>query len=128
MKLKVLSLAFALILFCSSIPLAVEAQSNHSLEWGVDIDDEFTYVLQRAYFADPSYIPSFAVSLPFVSEMVVGEKYGEILGVHMYGNPSSEIIYGAAMAIEMEMRVKDMQEIIFPHPTVSEIFHEIVFE
>ena len=63
-----------------------------------------------------------------VAKMVVGEKYGEILGVHMYGNPSSEIIYGAAMAIEMEMRVKDMQEIIFPHPTVSEILHEIVFE
>jgi len=63
-----------------------------------------------------------------VAKMLVGEKYGEILGVHMYGNPSSEIIYGAAMAIEMEMRVKDMQEIIFPHPTVSEIFHEIVFE
>ncbi|MGY5879234.1 MAG: hypothetical protein RTV31_03240 [Candidatus Thorarchaeota archaeon] len=75
MKLKVLSLAFALILVCSSIPLAVEAQSNHSLEWGVDIGEEFTYVLQRAYFADPSYIPGFAENLPFVSEMGVGEKY-----------------------------------------------------
>jgi len=75
LKLKVLSLAFALILVCSSIPLAVEAQSNHALEWGVDVDEEFTYVLQRAYFADPSYIPGFAVNLPFVSEMVVGEKY-----------------------------------------------------
>lgn len=63
-----------------------------------------------------------------IAKMVVGEKYGEILGVHMYGNPSSEIIYGAAMAIEMEMRVKDMQEIVFPHPTVSEILHEVVFE
>jgi len=63
-----------------------------------------------------------------IAKMIVGEKYGEILGVHIYGNPGSEIIYGAAMAIEMEMRVKDMQEIIFPHPTVSEILHEIVFE
>ncbi len=41
MKLKVFSLAFALILFCSSIPLTVEAQANHSLEWGVDVDEEF---------------------------------------------------------------------------------------
>jgi len=63
-----------------------------------------------------------------IAKIVVGEKYGEILGAHLYGNPASEIIFGAAMAIEMEMRVKDMQEIIFPHPTVSEIFHEIVFE
>ena len=63
-----------------------------------------------------------------IAKMIVGEEYGEILRGHLYGNPSSEIIWGAAMAIEMEMRVKDMQEIIFPHPTVSEILHEVVFE
>jgi dihydrolipoamide dehydrogenase len=45
----------------------------------------------------------------------------------MLGNPSSEIIYGAAMAIEMQMSVNDMQEVVFPHPTVSEIFKETVF-
>lgn len=61
-------------------------------------------------------------------KILVGEKYHEILGVHMIGNPSSEIIYGAAMAIEMQMRVDDVKEIVFPHPTVSEIFREIVFE
>ncbi len=60
-------------------------------------------------------------------KIIAGEKYGEILGVHMIGNPSSEIIYGAAMAIEMQMRIKDIQEIVFPHPTVSEIFKETVF-
>jgi dihydrolipoamide dehydrogenase len=30
------------------------------------------------------------------------------------------------MAIEMQMRVEDVEEIIFPHPTVSEIFKETV--
>ncbi len=60
-------------------------------------------------------------------KVLVGEKYGEILGVHIIGNPSSELIFGAAMAIEMQMRVKDIQEIVFPHPTVSEIFKEIAF-
>ncbi|MBN2214228.1 MAG: dihydrolipoyl dehydrogenase [Bacteroidales bacterium] len=60
-------------------------------------------------------------------KVIAGEKYGEILGVHIIGNPSSELIYGAAMAIEMQMRVKDMREIVFPHPTVSEIFKEIAF-
>jgi dihydrolipoamide dehydrogenase len=47
--------------------------------------------------------------------------------VHMLGNPSSEIIYGACMAIEQEMTLKEMQEVVFPHPTVSEIFKEVVF-
>lgn len=59
--------------------------------------------------------------------MIVGAKYGEVLGVHMLGNPCSEIIYGASMAIEQEMTLKEMQEVVFPHPTVSEIFKETVF-
>ena len=54
-------------------------------------------------------------------------QYGEVLGVHMLGNPCSEIIYGACMAIEQEMTLKEMQEVVFPHPTVSEIFKETVF-
>ena len=61
-------------------------------------------------------------------KIIVGEKHQELLGFHMIGNPSSEIIYGAAMAIEMQMRIKDMQQIVFPHPTVSEIIKEAVFE
>lgn len=62
-----------------------------------------------------------------LSKVLIGAKYGEILGVHMLGNPSSEMIYGAAMAIETEMTLQEMQEVIFPHPTVSEIFKENVF-
>jgi len=60
-------------------------------------------------------------------KVVVGEKYGQVLGVHMIGNPASEMIYGACMAIEAEMTVKELQEVIFPHPTVSEIFRETLF-
>jgi dihydrolipoamide dehydrogenase len=45
----------------------------------------------------------------------------------MLGNPSSEMIYGAALAIENEMTLKELEEVVFPHPTVSEIFRETVF-
>ncbi|MBP3357116.1 MAG: dihydrolipoyl dehydrogenase [Rikenellaceae bacterium] len=62
-----------------------------------------------------------------VCKVLVGEKYGEVLGVHMLGNPSSEMIYGACMAIEAELTVKELEEVVFPHPTVSEIFKETVF-
>jgi dihydrolipoamide dehydrogenase len=58
---------------------------------------------------------------------LTGAKHGEVLGVHMLGNPSSEMIYGACMAIEQEMTLKELQEVIFPHPTVSEIFKEVAF-
>jgi dihydrolipoamide dehydrogenase len=60
-------------------------------------------------------------------KVLVGAKYGEVLGVHILGNPSGEIIYGASMAIEMEMTIKEMEEVVFPHPTVSEIFKEVIF-
>ena len=60
-------------------------------------------------------------------KVLVGEKYNEIIGVHMLGNPGSEMIYGACMAIEQEMTLTEMQEVVFPHPTVSEIFKETVF-
>jgi len=74
LKLKFLSLAFALLLVCSSVPLVTDAQSNHSLQWGVEVGEEFTYVMQRAYFADPGYTLVVAEDLPYVSSMTVGEK------------------------------------------------------
>ncbi len=60
-------------------------------------------------------------------KVIVDEKYNSILGVHMIGNPCSEMIYGAAMAIEMQLQIKDIKELVFPHPTVSEIFRDTVF-
>lgn len=62
-----------------------------------------------------------------ICKALTGAKYGEILGVHILGNPCSEIIYGACMAIEQEMTLKEMEEVVFPHPTVSEIFKETLF-
>ena len=40
----------------------------------MDVDEEFTYVLQRAYFANPIYTQVVALDLPFISSMIVGEK------------------------------------------------------
>jgi dihydrolipoamide dehydrogenase len=37
------------------------------------------------------------------------------------------MIYGACLAIEQEMTVEEMQEVVFPHPTVSEILKEAGF-
>ncbi len=51
-----------------------------------------------------------------------------LLGVHMFGGICSEIIWGAAAMIEAELRVKDVREIIFPHPTVGEVIRDAMFE
>ena len=60
-------------------------------------------------------------------KVVVGKKYREVLGVHMMGNPCSEMIHAACMVIEQEMTVSQLKEVVFPHPTVSEILKETLF-
>lgn len=52
---------------------------------------------------------------------------GKILGVHLLGNPASEIITTATLAIEQEMTVERWRKSVFPHPTVSEILKETLF-
>ena len=63
-----------------------------------------------------------------ICKILVDKKHRNVIGVHMLGNSSSEIIWGAAQMIENELRVKDIKEIIFPHPTVSEIIREVIWE
>lgn len=62
-----------------------------------------------------------------ICKILTGEQYGEVIGVHMIGNPSSEIIYGICIAIEQEMTVEEMKKVVFPHPTVAEILRETIF-
>ncbi len=61
-------------------------------------------------------------------KVLVHQKHRNVIGVHMIGGYASEIIWGAAAMIESELRVRDAKEIIFPHPTVSEIIREVIWE
>lgn len=63
-----------------------------------------------------------------VCKVVVDTQYGTLLGVHMIGGHCSEMIYGAAALIEDEMRVQDIEEIVFPHPTISEIIRDTLMQ
>ncbi len=63
-----------------------------------------------------------------ICKMLAEKGSGRIIGVHLIGNNASEIIYGASMMIETQMRVRDVKELVFPHPTVSEIIREAAFE
>ena len=61
-----------------------------------------------------------------VCKVIVDNATRTVLGVHMLGNPCSELIHGACLAIEHKLTVKQLQETVFPHPTVSEILRETV--
>ena len=63
-----------------------------------------------------------------ICKMIMDKKYHNIIGVHMIGNYASEIIFGAVFMIESEMRVEELRQMIFPHPTVCEILREGLFQ
>lgn len=59
--------------------------------------------------------------------VVADRATGRLLGVQMLGTGVGEIIHSAAVMIEQELRIVDIREIIFPHPTVSEAVHDAVW-
>ena len=83
-------------------------------------------------------IPYRAVKLPMAySGRFVAENEGingmcklllaednTVLGAHVLGNPASEIITLAGMAVELKLTASEWKKMVFPHPTVGEIFKE----
>lgn len=49
---------------------------------------------------------------------------GRLLGAHLIGNPASELVAVAALAIEQHLTADEFGRMIFPHPSVGEIFKE----
>ena len=49
----------------------------------------------------------------------------KLLGVHMVGGACSEMIFGATAMLETELREEEIEEIVFPHPTTSEIIKDV---
>lgn len=60
-------------------------------------------------------------------KVIVDAQTEILLGVHLIGGISSELIAGAAAMIESELRVGEIKEIIFPHPSLSEVIRDAVW-
>ena len=50
-----------------------------------------------------------------------------LIGAHMLGNPASELIVIAGIAIEKGMKSDELKSFVFPHPTVGEIIKEALY-
>jgi len=62
-----------------------------------------------------------------ICKIISAAATDRVLGVHMLGNPCSEIIHGACIAISQKMTVDQLRKVVFPHPTVAEIIKETAF-
>lgn len=56
-------------------------------------------------------------------KLIVDDR-NQILGCHLVGNPASELIVIAGMAMEKGFTLEELKKVVFPHPTVGELFLE----
>ena len=58
-------------------------------------------------------------------KVVLEKETNRLIGVHMVGGACSEMIFGATAMLETELREEEIEEIVFPHPTTSEIIKDV---
>jgi dihydrolipoamide dehydrogenase len=58
-------------------------------------------------------------------KVILDAETNRLLGVHMVGGACSEMIFGATAMLETELREEEIEEIVFPHPTTSEIMKDV---
>ena len=58
---------------------------------------------------------------------LIFDEQQHLLGAHLIGNPASELIATAALAIETNLTIDQFKKLIFPHPSVGEIFKETLY-
>jgi dihydrolipoamide dehydrogenase len=60
-------------------------------------------------------------------KVIAGAEDRRILGIHAVGAYAPEFIWGGAALIEQEFRIDEVKQLIFPHPTVSELVRDAVW-
>lgn len=58
----------------------------------------------------------------FVKTIVDTEGY--LIGLHVLGAHASDLVHYGSIAIQGKMTISDLQEIIFAHPTIGELFSD----
>jgi len=61
-------------------------------------------------------------------KVLARDKDGEILGVHIIGARSADLIQQAVIAMEFEIGDTEMGKICYPHPTYSEVLKDAFLE
>ncbi|PID98292.1 MAG: dihydrolipoyl dehydrogenase [Actinobacteria bacterium] len=64
---------------------------------------------------------------PGFAKVIVDAATHRVLGIHMLGAYASEMIWGAQALLECELTLEDARQLVFPHPTVSEVIREAIW-
>jgi dihydrolipoamide dehydrogenase len=58
-------------------------------------------------------------------KIIASRAYGEILGVHIFAASATEMITEASLAMVLEATAEEIVATIHPHPSLSEMIHEV---
>ncbi len=86
-------------------------------------DDGVDYKIGKFPFAASGKAVAVNHSEGFV-KVIVGKKYGEILGAHIIGSDATELITEYGLAMNLEATVDEIHGTIHAHPTMSEALAE----
>ncbi len=78
--------------------------------------------------ANGRFLAENGVSSPGMCKVVVDSASGRLIGIHLLGSYSSEIIAAASTIIKNRMTVDKVKQTVFPHPSVSEVIRDVLFE
>ena len=81
-------------------------------------------VLKTPYAVSGRFVAENGITAPGSIKIVVEKGTERILGVAMLGAYASEHIWGLTLALERRLTLRALREMVFPHPTVSEVIRE----
>ncbi|HMP76699.1 MAG TPA: dihydrolipoyl dehydrogenase [Kiritimatiellia bacterium] len=84
-------------------------------------------VAKRPMAASGRYLAEHTPDERGQAKVILHAETGVLLGAHVIGAACSEMIFGLAAMIETEVRAAEVEEIVFPHPTASEVMRDAIF-
>ena len=70
------------------------------------------------------FVAENGLQAPALAKLILDADTRQVLGIHMIGSYAAEMIWGASVVLETELNLTDLRQLVFPHPTVSELIRE----
>lgn len=90
-------------------------------------DEELDYRILKMPFSSNGKAVMMSETDGFC-KVIVDNETEQMLGCHIIGPHASDLITEATALISMHVTIKDMQDIIHPHPSLCEIFQNTINE
>ena len=81
-------------------------------------------VVRMPYNVSGRFVAENGFSAPGSIKIIIEKSSERLLGIHLLGAYASEQIWGAALALERKLPISALRNMVFPHPTVSEVIRE----